>query len=99
MGFTLTDQHKEDLVKVVTKEEVEVPIFSLNTNKVPGHYGYNAHFFKSMWHEVARDLVLSVQSFFCAKKLLQNINCCSLTLIPKSSNPTSLIHLPVDSLL
>ena len=65
-----TQQHV--LAQDVTREEIKHAMFSLKNNKAPGSDGFNAGFFKRMWHIVGEDVINAVRSFFrlveCLKK-------------------------------
>ena len=48
---------KNVLAQDVTREEIKHAMFSLKNNKAPGPDGYNAGFFKRMWHIVREDVI------------------------------------------
>jgi len=52
------------LAQDVTREEIKHPMFSLKNKKAPGLDGFNAGFFKRMWHIVGEDVINAVSSFF-----------------------------------
>jgi hypothetical protein len=65
-------------------------MFSLKNNKAPGPDGFNAGFFKRMWHIVGEDVINAVRSFFQTRRMLKEMNATSISLIPKVANPTRL---------
>ena len=65
-------------------------MFSLKNNKAPGPDGFNAGFFRRMWHIVGEDVINAVRSFFQTRRMLKEMNATSISLIPKVANPTRL---------
>lgn len=59
--------------------------------KAPGPDGYNSSFFKMAWPVIGEDIISAVQQFFENGKLLKELNCTTLTLIPKVDAPTSVL--------
>ncbi|XP_075076893.1 uncharacterized protein LOC142163499 [Nicotiana tabacum] len=47
--------------------------------------GYPAEFFKEYWPIIGKEVIEAVQQFFQTGKLLKEINCTTVTLIPKSA--------------
>ena len=62
----------------------------LKNNKAPGPDGFNAGFFKRMWHIVGEDVINAVRSFFQTRRMFKEMNATSISLIPKVANPTRL---------
>jgi hypothetical protein len=83
-----TQQHV--LAQDVTKEEIKHAMFSLKNNKAPGPDGFNAGFFKRIWHIVGEDVINAVSSFFYTRRMLKEMNATSISLVPKVAKPTSL---------
>ncbi|KAK3229793.1 hypothetical protein Dsin_001674 [Dipteronia sinensis] len=74
----------------VTNEEIREVCFSLHTNKAPGLYGFNAHFFKITWDIVGDDVISVVQEFFHYVLLLKELNATILALVLKVPNPSKM---------
>jgi hypothetical protein len=66
-------------------------MFILKNNKAPGPDGFNAGFFKRMWHIVEEDVINTISSFFQTRRMLKEMNATSISLIPKVANPTRFI--------
>ncbi|KAI9397521.1 hypothetical protein POPTR_003G047001v4, partial [Populus trichocarpa] len=88
LKLSSTQQHV--LAQDVTREEIKHAMFSLKNNKAPGPDGFNAGFFKRMWHIVGEDVINAVRSFFQTRRMLKEMNATSISLIPKVANPTRL---------
>ena len=63
-------------------------MFSIPNSKAPGPDGYNSTFFKAAWSEIGGDVCAAIRDFFNTCKMLKELNCTKLTLIPKVSHPT-----------
>lgn len=84
----LSDDMKEGMIAVVTKEEVYSIIKSLPSNKSPGPDGFIVEFFKSTW-DITGDLVVeAVQEFFETGQLFKELNCMLVTLVSKFPHST-----------
>jgi hypothetical protein len=62
LKLSSTQQHV--LAQDLTREEIKHAMFSLKNNKATGPDGFNAGFFKRMWHIVGEDVINAVRSFF-----------------------------------
>lgn len=78
------------LYRPVQAGEIKEAAFQLDPNKVPGADGYNATFFQSNWSRVEEEVTHAIQSFFISGKLIKKLNHTFITLIPKSTNVSSL---------
>ncbi|XP_075101661.1 uncharacterized protein LOC142177098 [Nicotiana tabacum] len=72
----------------VTREEVLQALKELPNDKAPGIDGYPAEFFKEYWGIVGEDIINAILQFFENGKLLKEVNCTTITLVPKVANPT-----------
>ena len=88
-NLSSTQQHV--LAQEVIREEIKHVMFSLKNNKAPGPDGFNAGFFKRIWHIVGEDVIKVVSSFFQTRRMLKEMNVTSISLIPKVANPMRLI--------
>ncbi|KAL2232502.1 UNVERIFIED_CONTAM: hypothetical protein Sindi_1430200 [Sesamum indicum] len=57
----------------------------LGEDKAPGPDGYSSGFFKAAWPVVGQEVTKAVLEFFCAGKLLKQVNSTLLALIPKGA--------------
>ncbi|XP_019227742.1 PREDICTED: uncharacterized protein LOC109209032 [Nicotiana attenuata] len=71
----------------VSREEIIKVVQELPSDKAPGIDGYPAEFFKENWQVIGKDVIKAVMEFFDTGKLLKEINCTTITLIPKVVNP------------
>ena len=85
----LLEAHCSDLIKEVTREEMQAAVFSIPPDKAPGPDGFNGFFFRKVWHIIGEDEMTAIRSFFLSGKLLKVYNHSSITLVPKVANPMS----------
>lgn len=62
----------------------------IGNNKAPGMDEFNFFFFKSTWKIIKHDVITSIMDFFASINLHLAINCLLVTLIPKSSEATTI---------
>ncbi|KAL2922946.1 LINE-1 reverse transcriptase-like protein [Bienertia sinuspersici] len=62
-------------------------MFSINGDKAPGPDGFGSYFYQDNWNLVGEDVCKAVLDFFENGKLLKEVNCTFLTMIPKVNNP------------
>ncbi|XP_074290511.1 uncharacterized protein LOC141617228 [Silene latifolia] len=73
----------EGLCREITQTEIKSVVFSIDSNKSPGHDGFSAHFFKKSWETIKEDFCKAIQSFFRTGKMSKQANTTLLALIPK----------------
>jgi H2-forming N5,N10-methylenetetrahydromethanopterin dehydrogenase-like enzyme len=71
INLKLSSTQHHVLAQDVTREEIKHAMFSLKNNKAPGPDGFNAGFFKRMWHIVGEDVINAVSSFFQTRRMLK----------------------------
>ncbi|XP_060972354.1 uncharacterized protein LOC133038276 [Cannabis sativa] len=91
LGPKVTDCHREILLVDYTSKEVEVAVFSIDRDKAPGLDGYGSAFFQDNWDLVGPDIVEAVISFSNSGKISKEINTTTITLIPKTTCPKSVV--------
>ena len=75
------------LVAEISDKEIKQAMWSIPGSKAPGPDGYNSTFFKRSWDIVGKDVCDAIRDFFTHGKLLKEVNCTKLTLIPKVQYP------------
>nr|GEW43737.1 hypothetical protein [Tanacetum cinerariifolium] len=83
----VSDLSNQNMVCLVTNEEIKHAMFSICDNKAPSPDGFTFVFFKKGWDVVGQDVCNGVRDFFVNGKLLKEINHTFLALIPKVSTP------------
>ncbi|KAL2934380.1 LINE-1 retrotransposable element ORF2 protein [Bienertia sinuspersici] len=89
MGPILQNHHRLLLQAPITDEEIKKAMFSIPGSKSPGPDGYNSSFFKATWEVTGSEICEAIKDFFCSGKILKEINCTRISLIPKVSLPCS----------
>ncbi|XP_075083309.1 uncharacterized protein LOC142167054 [Nicotiana tabacum] len=83
----IMDQQHQLLKHVISKKIAHV-VQNLPSDKTPGINGYPAEFFREFWPIIGKEVTEAILQFFETGKLLKEINCTTVTLIPKVQNPT-----------
>ena len=58
--------------------------------KAHGIDEYATYFFKKAWHIIGGEVVVAVQDFYKTRKMLNAINCTTITLVPKVKHPRTI---------
>nr|GEZ34623.1 reverse transcriptase domain, reverse transcriptase zinc-binding domain protein [Tanacetum cinerariifolium] len=80
----LTDDEANEMIKLVTDEEIKDAIFDIDSNKASGHDRYTSRFFKKAWKVIGNEACLAVKDFFINGTLLGEVNATTIALIPKT---------------
>nr|GEW97875.1 RNA-directed DNA polymerase, eukaryota, reverse transcriptase zinc-binding domain protein [Tanacetum cinerariifolium] len=83
----LSKKEAEDMIGLVSNEEISEAVFDIDSNKASGPDGYTSVFFKKAWHIVGKEVCLAIKDFFLNAKLLGEINATLIALIPKVDMP------------
>lgn len=67
-------------------DEIKEATFLIWDDKAPGSDGYNSVFFKRTWCIIGGNTVEVIQSFLLSGRLLREVDCTAVSLIPKMSN-------------
>ncbi|XP_070007223.1 uncharacterized protein [Nicotiana sylvestris] len=87
-GPCLNMQQKEDLIKVVTRDEILQAIKDMPHDKAPGVDGFPIEFLTRHWQVVGDDIYEVVKDFFVTGRLHKGVSSTAVTLIPKVQNPS-----------
>ncbi|OMO67492.1 reverse transcriptase [Corchorus capsularis] len=85
----VTREMNESLLVSITDEEVKQAVFQMGELKSLGPDGFNGQFFQTHWEVVQEDICNMVKNFFRSGKILKEINCTEIVLIPKVKSPES----------
>lgn len=90
-GNVLYEEQRNSLSRTFSRAEIKAftPFLALKPQAGPD--GYKSSFYKLAWEEIGEDIIEAVQQFFENGKLLKELNCTTLTLIPKVDSPTSVM--------
>lgn len=83
----ITEIQGAHLDKVITVEEIELSLQSMQPDKAPGPDGFTVAFFKSHWDIIKTDYIRMVRIFFSKCKMGSSVKSTHLALIPKDPNP------------
>ncbi|XP_060180113.1 uncharacterized protein LOC132609918 [Lycium barbarum] len=86
MGNILDRKDQLMLLQTVSTEEVRQALNDIDDGKAPGHDGFNAVLFKKAWSIIGKDITSAVVQFFDNPNMPSEVNCSSVTLIPKRMN-------------
>ncbi|KAL2934042.1 hypothetical protein RDABS01_017161 [Bienertia sinuspersici] len=89
LGACLNEEQASSLTREFTNEEIKKALFSIPGSKAPGPDGFNITFYKESWQVIGDDVCNAVKDFFHHGKMLKQINCTKLALIPKIQSPHS----------
>ncbi|XP_031285997.1 uncharacterized protein LOC116144687 [Pistacia vera] len=85
----ILEEEANSTISEVSKEEIQETMFGMSKDKAPGPDGYGAFFFKKAWDIVGHDVVKAIQNFIKSGKMLREVNCAIIALVPKNENPSA----------
>ncbi|PKI77377.1 hypothetical protein CRG98_002322 [Punica granatum] len=88
LNYNIPEDTCSVLVAPVTPEELKAALWTMYGDRAPGPNGSGSHFYKSSSDLVGKDFTQAVLSFFHSAKLLGETNNTSITLVPKTLNPS-----------
>lgn len=95
---TISEEQNNELMKLVTEEEVKLAIFDMYPEKSPGIDGFNPAFFQAYWDIVKEDVVGFCRTFMDTGVVPEGVNRTLVCLIPKVKNPKHMSDLRPISL-
>ncbi|BBH05413.1 zinc ion-binding protein, partial [Prunus dulcis] len=78
--------------KEVTEKEVQDALFAIGPYKAPGSDGYSAIFFHNCWSLCRKDIEVLVFKCFSSGSVPEYLNNTLVTLVPKITNPQSMLQ-------
>ena len=82
-GHTLSLEASRSLIEPIRANEIDNAQGNIGDNKSPCVDGFNALFFKKIWHLINTDVYQGFQEFIQAAGLYRPMNITLITLIPK----------------
>ncbi|KAL2943209.1 LINE-1 retrotransposable element ORF2 protein [Bienertia sinuspersici] len=89
LGACLNEEQATSLTKEFTNEEIKKALLSILGSKAPGPNGFSSTFYKESWQVIEDEVCNAVKDIFLHGKMLKQINCTKLALIPKIQSPHS----------
>lgn len=71
------------LIKPVTEKQTTAALKIIGNDKASGFDGFGVYFFKQAWQIIKEDVVEAIQDFFTNNRMYKDVNCSTVTLIPK----------------
>ncbi|XP_074288431.1 uncharacterized protein LOC141613588 [Silene latifolia] len=90
-GSQVPDSEWPDLCKPVEEMEIKRALFSIDSNKSPGHDGFSAQFFKKSRPMIKHDYCCAIQHFFRTGVMSKQANTTLLALIPKKQTVSTVM--------
>jgi len=87
------------LVAPFSREEIDLMIKQIPTDKAPGPDGFNGLFMKKCWQIIKEDFYKLCDAFFELDVNLESINNSIITLVAKINSPETVNHFRPISLL
>jgi hypothetical protein len=89
---TVTQNMAQGLLTDFTKEEINKALEQMPPLKAPSPDGYTSEFYQQHWETMGDVVCEAVLYFFNSNKMNVAINATYIALIPKNSNPSSVIE-------
>ncbi|KAL9687275.1 hypothetical protein QQ045_031674 [Rhodiola kirilowii] len=83
----LNQNQKEDLERMISKEEILSSLKECEGNKAPGPDGFNISFYKRFWNEIKPEVEGFIEEFSANGRITRGINQTFIALIPKTNSP------------
>ncbi|KAL9663911.1 hypothetical protein QQ045_019305 [Rhodiola kirilowii] len=88
MNFGVINQNqKEEMERMISKEEILLSLKECEGNKAPGPDGFTISFYKKFWKEVRPEVEGFIEEFSANGRLTRGIIQTFIALIPKSNSP------------
>ena len=86
----LTEEEKESISRIATKEEIKATLWTLKPFKVLGLDGMHAGFFQRFWLIVGKLVMEEIKKIFSERRVPEYLNKTHIALIPKIQGPETL---------
>ncbi|XP_068466669.1 uncharacterized protein [Phaseolus vulgaris] len=93
---SISDEDNEMLVRVISKEEVKLVVWSCDSSKSPGPDDFNFDFMKFCWDFLKKDIITTMNEFAIRSYWPRGSNVSFICLIPKVDNPQQLMFVLVN---
>ncbi|KAL2926680.1 LINE-1 retrotransposable element ORF2 protein, partial [Bienertia sinuspersici] len=93
LGACINEEQASSLTRDFTNTEIKKALFSIPGSKAPGPDGFNSTFYKEALPYVSDEVCNAIKDFFTHGKMLKQINCTKLALIPKINFLIMLVNL------
>ncbi|XP_013624393.1 PREDICTED: uncharacterized protein LOC106330483 [Brassica oleracea var. oleracea] len=90
LPFRCSNTQIQALETPVLDDEITRTLFSLPKDKCSGPDGYNVEFMRASWSIVGKDVCEPIKEFFRNGRLLKDLNCTAIVLIPKNLEASAL---------
>jgi hypothetical protein len=94
MHFDLSNLIQERFLQSIevsfTREDIDMVVAKLPSNKAPEFDGFNGLFLKKCWHIIKENIYQLCFDFFEGKIDLQSINTSFITSVPKVNTPSGM---------
>ncbi|GJY22932.1 RNA-directed DNA polymerase, eukaryota, reverse transcriptase zinc-binding domain protein [Tanacetum coccineum] len=83
MQLKLSEEDANAMIVEVTHREIKEAMFDIDSAKASGPDGYTSCLFKKAWEVIGKDVCMAIKEFFTKGKLLKEVNCTLIALVPK----------------
>ena len=83
----ISEEGKFFLNTPLTPDEIKNALWSISEDSTPGPDGFNSKFYKVHWEKLNELCISSMQHIFETGKIINEINHCVISLIPKVKSP------------
>lgn len=82
----LREEDKNELIKVISKEEVKAVVVDMKKNRAPGPDGFPIEFYEHFWDLISPDLMRVIEDFQKGNIEIERLNYGVITLVPKTKD-------------
>lgn len=95
----LTSQDNSNMVRGISKQEIEAALCNMAEDKAPGPDGLNVRSLKFLWPLIGSKVELFISNFFKSGIIPPGLNSSFITLIPKVTEPKTIMDFRPISLI